>query len=797
MNKLVALIFYILFPLLAWSQSGIIRGRVTNKANNEGIPLANVLIQGSEQRGASTNLEGEYEISGLSPGLYNLEVSYLGFKKEVLYEIQVTNSRPAIANFNLTEESTSLQEVEVTASPFSKTPESPVSLRSIGANEIRRNPGGNRDISKVIRSLPGAATVPSFRNDIIIRGGAPNENKYYLDGIEVPNINHFQTQGSSGGPVGLINVDFIEEVDFYSGAFPANRGGALSSIFEFRQKTGRSDKLTFNGIVSATDIGATLEGPVNSQSSFIFSLRRSYLQFLFKVLQLPFLPIYNDYQFKYTYKLSDKQRLSIISLGALDNFSLNTDANETEEQRYILNYLPVSEQWNYTIGARYEYFRDNGFYTLVLSRNMLDNRATKWAGNDESNPENLLLRYQSQEMENKLRLEDYRYLPQGYTLSYGLQYEYAKYRVDNFARLVAGNEAITQNFQSDLNLSKWGLFGQLNSEFFNKELVVSAGFRADATDYSDNTDKLWEQLSPRLSASWNFIPSWSINMNVGRYYQLPSYVVLGYRQSDTNELVNRANGIRYIRSDHAVAGVEYTPGKTSKISLEGFYKWYSDYPFLLDDSISLANLGADFGVIGNSPAAPLSTGRAYGVELLAQQKLAKTIYGTLAYTLVRSEFSGPDGKLAPSSWDFRHIVSLTGGKRLPRNWELGGRFLLSGGAPYTPYNIEASILARNWDLIGQGIPDFRRLNSERLRPFHQLDLRIDKKYFFPKWSLNVYFDVQNAYGYTVQFQDNIDVVRNAEGQPLRNPDQPESYLYKQLANTSGTTIPSLGIIVEL
>ncbi len=796
MNKLYLIILFTLLPLISRSQTGTIKGKVVSRTNNEAVPFANVLIQGTTI-GAGTDIEGKYEITDLDPGLYNLEVSYLGFKKEARYEIQVTNSRPAIVNFELNEETTNLQEVEVTSSPFSKTAESPLSLRSIGPNEIRRNPGGNRDISKVIRSLPGAATVPGFRNDIIIRGGAPGENKYYLDGIEVPNINHFQTQGSSGGPVGLINVDFIEEVDFYSGAFPANRGGALSSVFEFRQKTGRTDKFTFNGVLSATDIGATAEGPVSDNSSFIFSVRRSYLQFLFKVLGLPFLPVYNDYQFKYTWQPGEKQRLSIISLGALDDFALNLDANETEEQRYILNYLPVQEQWNYTIGGKYEYFRDNGYYTVVLSRNMLNNQATKWKGNDESRAENKILDYKSQEIENKLRLEDYRYTPGGFSLTYGAQYEFAKYNTDNYAQTVSDNQPVTKSFLSELNLSKWGLFAQASKELADQTLVLSAGLRADATDYSEETNKLWEQLSPRLSAAWYFMPKWSLNMNVGRYYQLPSYVVLGYRNSESNVLVNRNNGIKYIRSDHAVAGLEYAASKTAKISVEGFYKWYSNYPLLLDDSISLANLGAGYGVIGNSPMAPVSKGRAYGIELLAQQKLAKSFFGTFAYTLVRSEFSNGDGKLAPSAWDFRHIISLTGGKRLPRNWETGARFLLSGGAPYTPYNLAASTLAQNWDRTGQAIPDYSRLNSERLAPFHQLDLRIDKKYFFSNWSLNVYFDVQNAYGYSVQFQDNVDVIRDANDQPLRDPANPEYYQYKFLKNTNGTTIPSLGIIVEL
>jgi hypothetical protein len=781
-------------PLIA--QQGIIRGRVTNRATNEPIPFATVVISGTST-GATTSDAGRFEIRELQPGLYTLEVRSLGYKTERVYEVAVTNARPAEQNVSLTEEAERLQEVEVVAAPFSKTDESPVSLRSIGPDEIRRSPGGNRDISRVIRSLPGAATAPSFRNDIIIRGGAPSENKYFLDGIEVPNINHFQTQGSSGGPVGLINVDFIKEVDFYSGAFPANRGGALSSIFEFKQRDGRTDKWVFNGIIGATDLGITAEGPVGDSASLIVSVRRSYLQLLFKALELPFLPVYNDYQLKYQWQPNPKNRFTVVSLGALDDFELNLEANETEEQRYTLNNLPVSNQWNYTIGGKWEYFRKGGYYTVVLSRNMLDNRATKWAGNDESRPENKLLDYQSQEIENKLRLEDFRQFGSGLKLTWGLNYEYAKYSVDNFFKTVAQGTPITQEYRSNLQLNKWGAFGQASQDLLNGKMIVSAGLRMDAADYSEEMNKLWEQFSPRLSAAYYFLPKWSLNANIGRYYQLPSYVVMGFRTSEDGPLVNKQNGLQYLRADHVVSGVEWAPSNFLRLTLEGFYKWYNNYPFLLDQGISLANLGADFGVIGNSPVISASKGRAYGLEFLAQQRLATTFYGTLAYTLVRSEFTGLDGVYAPSAWDYRHIVSLTGGKRFARNWELGSRFLLSGGPPFTPFDLAASLNQENWNRTGQGIPDYSRLNQERLSAFHQLDVRVDKKYFFPKWSLNLYLDIQNLYAYKVEFQENIDVVRDDLGQPLTDPQNPDRYLGKTLGNTNGTRIPTLGVIVEL
>lgn len=131
--------------------------------------------------------------------------------------------------------------------------------------------------------MPGVASTASFRNDILIRGGAPNENRFYLDGIEVPNINHFATQGSSGGPVGLINVDFVREVDFYSGAFPANRGNTLSSVLDMKFREGRKDRLGLNFTVGSSDVGLSFEGPKGKKSSFIAYARRSYLQFIFSL----------------------------------------------------------------------------------------------------------------------------------------------------------------------------------------------------------------------------------------------------------------------------------------------------------------------------------------------------------------------------------------------------------------------------------------------------------------------------------------------------------------------------------
>lgn len=801
MKKLLILILS-LISSVALAQKIAIRGKIFNKIGNEPIPFANIIVQGTTL-GTQADENGNYIISALPAGLYNIEATFVGFKKLIVYEIQVTNARAAIVDFAMEEEARNLDEVTITSSnTFIKSDESPLSLRTIGTTEIKRMPGGNRDVSKVIRSLPGVASTPSFRNDIIIRGGSPSENTFYLDGIQIPVINHFQTQGSSGGPVGIINVDLLREVNFYSGAFPANRGNTMSSVFDFSLKDGRDDTWTMNAVVGASDLGVTVEGPVSKKSSLIFSARRSYLQFLFKLFNLPFLPVYNDVQFKYKYKLDDKNQITLLGIGAIDDFTLNLNApdnadnqKDKEEAEYILNALPTSEQWNYTIGVKYEHFRKSGTSSIVMSRNALNNSAIKYKDNDSSDPSNLIQNYNSRETETKLRLEDYQ-VKNTWKLNYGVSYEFANLNTQDFNKIVTQQGTVTRNYETQVSINKWGAFGQISNTFFNT-LTISAGLRADANDYSRDMSNLLDQLSPRISVSYAINETINANFNTGIYYQLPPYTVLGYRNSTTNALDNKENGVTYIRSKHIVAGLEFNLKNNSRVTLEGFYKLYDQYPFLLEDSISLANLGADFGVIGNAPVSSTSEGRSYGIEVLAQQKLFKGFYGILAYTWVRSEFEDKNEKLISSSWDNRHVVSLTAGKKFGKNWEIGTRWLFTGGSPYTPYNVQETVRMENWDVRPYGVQDYGQLNSKRISPYHQLDLRIDKKYFFKKWSLNIFFDVQNVYNYQTEFEDNIDVVKDGNGTPIPDGSNPGFYTPKFIQNTSGQVLPTIGVIIEL
>ena len=328
LKNFIAIFLMCLF-LGASGQEGIIRGRIYNAINNEPLPFANVVIKGTTI-GTTTDDEGNYELR-VEPGLYNVEASFLGYNSKVEYEVQVTRARPKFLDFGLRENSQTLNEVDVSAQDkFERKEESPVSVNKLGITEIQRTPGGNQDISKVIQSLPGVASTPNFRNDIIIRGGGPNENKFFLDGIEIPSINHFSTQGSSGGPVGLINVNFIREVDLYTSSFPVEKAQSLSSVLDMQLKDGRSDKWGGTFQLGSSEAGLTFEGPLSEKTTMIASARQSYLQFLFDALELSFLPTYNDFQLKVKHKFNQKNQIILLGLGAIDNFRLNLDANETE-----------------------------------------------------------------------------------------------------------------------------------------------------------------------------------------------------------------------------------------------------------------------------------------------------------------------------------------------------------------------------------------------------------------------------------------------------------------------------------
>jgi len=771
---------------------GSVKGRVYNSKNNESIVYATVQISGST-KGTVSDDQGNFNIQNLDPGFYKIKVSVVGFKTYLSESFRITKSVGATVLIPLEEENIKLDEVVVRPTYFPKKEESPVSLRTIGIDEIEKNPGGNRDISKVIQSYPGVSSTAAYRNDIIVRGGGPSENRFFLDGVEIPNINHFATQGASGGPVGIINVDFIREVNFYSGAFPASRGNAMSSVLEFNQREA-NEKLKFRGTVGASDLAVAVEGPLTPKTSFMASVRRSYLQFLFQAIGLPFLPTYNDFQFKIKTKINSKTELSFIGLGALDKSVLNTSADKTDQQRYILGFLPENTQWNYTFGAVLKHFNPNGNDTYVLSQNKLDNSQLKYQ-NNVVQPQFLNLDYNSYEMESKFRYEHNYRSRSGVKINYGIDLQYVSYFNRTVQKSFLKDTPVSINYRSTLGFAKYAAFGQVSHSFIDRLLDLSFGIRTDGNTYSGNMSSPLSQLSPRLSASYRLTPGTSLNFNIGQFGQLPSYTTLGYRDNK-GELVNKDNNLTYIQVNHLVGGIEFRPSDNSQITVEGFYKRYSHYPFSVRDSVSLASKGADYGVSGDEAVTPTSKGNAYGLEILGRIKKYKGLSAVVTYTWVRSEFTNKNGEYIPSSWDNRNLLTITATQSFKKNWDLGFKWRYIGGAPYTPWDLARSAIKTAWDAQGIGYLDYSKFNTQRLAAFHQLDLRVDKGWYYNKWSLMLYFDIQNVYNFKAEQPDYLERAADASGNPLTDPADPNKYQLRTIKNTVGTVLPTVGIMVE-
>jgi len=795
-KKYSLFLILLIIQLSAAGQSGTIKGRVFNETNNEPIPFANIIIY-ETTIGSTTDLDGNFTFTGVEPGFIRLAVSAVGFEQQVTEDFQVTTAKTTFIDVPMKETQVQLDEVVVKASPFTRKDESPVSVQTLQISEIEKNPGGNRDISRVIQSLPGVSSSPSFRNDVIVRGGGSSENTYYIDDVEIPNLNHFSTQGASGGPVGIINADLLREAELYTGAFPANRGEALSSVLEMKFIDGNPDKMSYKATVGATDLGLTINGPITKKSTLVASVRRSYLQFLFDAIGLPFLPTYNDLQFKYKIRFDQKNELSFIGIGAVDQFRLNTGLEDPDDgQQFLLGVLPVNEQYSYTVGMVYKRFKKNGFDTYVISRNYLDNRAFKYPDNNESQAK--IFDYKSTEAENKFRFEHkgrigaWRYI-------YGAGAEYAQYTNNTYQLAFIQGNSDTVNYNSSLNLWNYGAFGQASKGFFNDRLTLSLGVRLDGSAYDEEMANPLNHISPRFSASYGLSEKFFLNFNVGRYFQKPPYTTLGYRDNN-GTLVNKENNISYIQSDHLVAGVEFLPSQDARITLEGFYKWYDRYPFSVVDSINIASKGADFGTFGDEEVLSISKGRAYGFEVLVREQMFKGFNVILAYTYVRSEFTDKDDNYVPSSWDNRHIINLTVLRSFKKNWDVGAKWRFVAGYPYTPADLALSSRRPAWDVRNSVYLDYNRFNQERLLPFHQLDIRVDKSWFFEKWALTLYVDIQNLYNFKAD-EAPIYTNTNKDGEPMIvNPSAPypdQLYDLRRIESESGTILPTIGVIVEI
>ncbi|MDB4516420.1 TonB-dependent receptor, partial [Crocinitomicaceae bacterium] len=347
---------FVLIGLTSWAQqTGTIQGNAKDLNTEEPLAFSKVFAEGT-QFGAVTDIDGNFSFE-LPVGTYTIVITSIGYEPMKKFNVPVNSGNVETVNFQLSPSEQELEEVKVVYdnNKIAKTTDmvTPLSVQQLTSVEIESNPGGNFDVSKVVQTLPGVggSSGGAQRNDIIIRGGAPNENVYYLDGIEIPVLNHFQTQGSSGGAQGILNVSFIEELKLSSSAFDARYDNALASTFVIKQRQGNREKLSGNARVSFTESVLTLEGPLGEKNDFLLSARTSYLDFLFTLIDLPIRPNFSDFQFKTTFRPNNKTTITVLGLGAYDRFNFAPTREDNDETEFLRRSLPFITQWNYTNGV--------------------------------------------------------------------------------------------------------------------------------------------------------------------------------------------------------------------------------------------------------------------------------------------------------------------------------------------------------------------------------------------------------------------------------------------------------------
>lgn len=717
-------------PALVQAQTATLTGQVLDADTRVPLPGALVTVQPQGIQAISDD-RGRFRMEGVEPGMVSLEVSYLGYAPAAETSIMARTSRPTFVSLELRPAAIEVEGITVEADVFRSREDAPTSTQRLTEVEIRRNPGGIGDISRSLLSLPGVLSGVDNRNDILVRGGGPGENAYYLDGIRIPQINHFATQGTAGGALALVNADFIQDVTFFTGGFPARYGDALSSVLLIQNRPGTQDGIAGDLTLGASEAGITLDGPLGTEANWLFSVRRSYLQFLFQALDLPIRPDYWDGQFSLNWEPTGRDRFTFTGIGAIDEFGIvRPDEDDDYENQEIFQRVLDNDQKSYTVGGTYRrLLGDDGILRLRASHSFTDYRFS-----DDDAAGVSLLTNRSLERESRLEAEGEVGLGTEVRLGAGAELVRAGIDSEVFQRAIPGGILPEDvRYDTDIVFYKPALWSQMT--WRPGRFTTTLGLRADGITALDDG---WA-LSPRASLRYATDAGVDLTLAGGLFHQAPSKLALSVKTG--GERVNA--GLDQLRNWQLVTGTDWRVNPGLRIRAEAFYKGYDQMPVLAaDPRINIANLGDDYGFIGAEPLLSSGEGRAWGGELFVQQKLTGSLYLLGAYTLSWSEYAGADGQFRPSAWDRRHALDLTSGYRIGEAWEIGAKLRVLSGLAYTPWDLEAS--AETYPLTGRGVRDWSQAGSERSPAYARLDVRVEREWFFGGWDAVVYLDFQNV-----------------------------------------------------
>jgi len=726
MKKLmVSVIFFVIILAGNKESGGEISGKVVDKKTKMPLIGVNVYVN-NKNIGASTDINGKYNIKNLPVGDYEVIISYLGYKKQTKVNVIVRSGRSTYLNIEMTEESIKIDQVIVSAGYFTELEEKPVSSVHFSNEEIRRAPGAAGDISRILTSLPSLAKVNDQKNSMIVRGGSPVENTFILDNIEIPNINHFPVQGSSGGGLALINVDFVEELIFNAGGFGVAYGDKLSSVMELKFREGDKNQFFPQFNFSMMGFGFSAEGPiVQNKISFMAAVNKSYTDLILSSVNADgAVPNYSDFQGKLVWDINKNHKISVIDIFASDKVDLERKkALKEEENTYgqtnsITNVAGVN--WRFLWGKK-------GYSNTSISHNYI---AYNWNFYfTEKN--NLLLKNKTREHTIAFRNINYLNFSKNFQMESGLEAKYLLNKFDfHYGTTVNefGKQVPETKVNDDLNSVKAGAFLSLTIKL-GKILTIKPGIRADYFGYTDRF-----VLDPRVNFILKVSETFNINLAGGIYHQnIPMNILV------QNKMFKK---LKTPVAYHLVGGFTKMLSEQTKLTVEVYEKKYKNFPvdpfqpkvFLFDEATKNTFFRAHRQLKDNGEAI------SRGAEVIIQKKMASGFYGLISTSLSKTKYRDVNGDWHNRIYDNQFMFTFEGGYKPNNSWEFSAKWLYGGGTPYTPFDFIRSKKLR------KGIYNLYHINSKRLPDYHSLNLRVDKRFNFANSNLIVYLDVWNVYG---------------------------------------------------
>ena len=686
--------------------SGSLRGQVVDARTQ--TPLSSVTVSLPDTTfTASTDERGAFVISDVPVGSYNVVFRHAGHSDLLRTDVSVRSTRPTFVNVEMGVPVNRHEDVTVT-DYFQETERTSAVTHMLGGEELRRTaPGG--DLSRALYAVPGVVQSEDSANDLVVRGGSPAENGYYIDNIPVPNINHFPQEGASGGAISMLNIAFVEDVQVLTGGFGAEYGNRLSSVVDIKYREGSRAGLAGQLDLNMTGLGGSFEGPLpKGKGSWMISAKRSYLDILSNMLGSNMDVRYNDVQGKLVYDLSSRHRLTVLAIHGQsqtqrDEAQAVAQGDTEGSEHYVQNTFGVN--WRALWG-------EHGYSNTSLSYAFI-NGDSQWHQPFSPDPP---WRSRYHDGAYSLRNVNRVQISQTQRLEFG---------VDGSLR---SQRALNAATNQDLALTSWDAAAFANCTL-SRKLTASLGLRSDRDPYGRRI-----HLAPRASLSYAPTQRLTFSAAYGLYNQnLPLALVL---QSPANKDLSQ------LQATHYVLGAAYHLRPDTRVTLELYDKAYRHFPlapdmpqrFVIDDVTGTDRTFWTYKSL-------VDTGVAYsrGVELMLQKKLSGSFYGVLSGSLFRSRYRDLAGAWHSRTHDNRYVANVIGGYRPSKYWEMTARWVFAGGAATTPYQV--------WTWPGGATAnlDWNNWNGTHLPNYSTLGLRIDRRFYFRKTTLATYFAVWNAY----------------------------------------------------